>query len=126
VKEASAHADEDKRKRESIELRNEADNFAYQIEKTLKDNGDKVPADVKTDVEARLGTLREALKTEDTERIRTAMNELRSSATKIGEAMYASQQATTPPEGEPAGATAGKPEGEKRDDTIEGEFTEKN
>ncbi|HEX9436050.1 MAG TPA: molecular chaperone DnaK [Candidatus Limnocylindria bacterium] len=127
VKEAESHADEDKRKRERIEVRNEADNFAYQIEKTLRDNADKIPAEVKTDVEAKITTVREALKTEDTERIRSAMNDLRTSATKIGEHMYQAQQAEgTPPEGEPAGATAGKPDGEKKDqDTIEGEFTEK-
>jgi molecular chaperone DnaK len=129
VKEASAHADEDKRRRERIELRNEADNFAYQIEKTLKDNADKIPAEVKTDVEAKLTAVREALKTEDTDRIRGALNDLRTSATKIGEAMYQTQQqapGAAPQEGEPAGTTAGRPDGEKKDqDTIEGEFTEK-
>jgi molecular chaperone DnaK len=128
VKEATAHADEDKRKRERIELRNEADGFAYQIEKTLKDNADKIPAEVKTDVEAKLTAIREALKTEDTDRIRGALNDLRTAATKIGEAMYQTQQAqgAPQPEGEPAGTTAGRPDGEKKDqDTIEGEFTEK-
>ncbi|MBU6423566.1 MAG: Hsp70 family protein, partial [Chloroflexi bacterium] len=125
VTEASAHADEDKRKRERIELRNEADSFAYQIEKTLKDNADKVPAEVKTDVEGKITAVREALTTEDTERIRGALEELRSSATKIGEVMYQAQQAQGAPQGEPAGAAAGAPEGEKKDDTIEGEFTEK-
>jgi molecular chaperone DnaK len=128
VKDATAHADEDKRKRERIELRNEGDNFAYQIEKTLKDNADKIPAEVKADVEGKLATLREALKTEDTERIRTALNDLRTAANKIGEIMYQAQQgqASQGQEGEPAGAAAGRPEGEKKDsDTIEGEFTEK-
>jgi molecular chaperone DnaK len=129
VKEATAHADEDKRKRERIELHNEADNFAYQIEKTLKDNADKIPAEVKTDVEAKLTAIREALKTEDTDRIRGALNDLRTSATKIGEAMYQTQQqpqGAAPESGEPAGTTAGRPDGEKKDqDTIEGEFTEK-
>ncbi len=126
VKEAESHADEDKRKRERIEVRNEADTFAYQIEKTLKDNAEKIPAEVKTDVEAKLTAVREALKTEDTERIRGALGDLRTSAQKIGEVMYQAQQAPgAPPEGEPAGAAAGKPDGEKKDDTIEGEFTEK-
>ncbi|MBI2773787.1 MAG: molecular chaperone DnaK [Chloroflexi bacterium] len=125
VKEAQAHADEDKRKREQIELRNEADGFAYQIEKTLRDNADKIPAEIKSDVEARLATVREALATEDTERIRTALSELRAASNKIGEAMYKTQQAPGAPEGEPAGTTAG-PDGERKDsDTIEGEFTEK-
>jgi len=129
VKEAQAHADEDHKRRERIELHNEADNFAYQIEKTLKDNADKVPAEVKTDVEGKITALREALKTEDTERIRAALSDLRSAAIKIGEVMYQAQQAQGAQQGEPAGATAGTPDGEKGDkkdqDTIEGEFTEK-
>jgi len=127
VREAESHADEDKGKRERIELRNEADNFAYQIEKTLRDNADKIPAEVKTDVEGKIAGVRDALKTEDAERIRSAMNDLRTSATKIGEHMYqAQQQAQGGAPGEPAGAAAGRPEGEKKDpDTIEGEFTEK-
>jgi molecular chaperone DnaK len=127
VKDAQSHADEDRRTRERIELRNEADGFAYQIEKTLRDNADKVPAEVKTDVEGKLTTLREALKTEDTERIRSALNDLRTASTKIGEVMYGAQQeGQQAQQGEPAGATASRPDGEKKDqDTIEGEFTEK-
>jgi molecular chaperone DnaK len=129
LKEAQAHADEDKRKREQIEVRNEADGFAYSIEKTMRDNADKIPAEVKTDVEAKITAVREALKTEDTEKIRSTLNDLRQSANKIGEVMYQAeqqkQQAQQPQNGEPAGATAGQPEGEKKDDTIEGEFTEK-
>ena len=129
VKEAQAHADEDKRTRERIETRNEADGFAYSIEKTIRDNADKIPADVKTDVEGKITAVREALKTEDTEKIREALNDLRQAANKIGEVMYQAeqqkQQAEAPQEGQPAGTAAGQPEGEKKDDTIEGEFTEK-
>ncbi|MGH2378566.1 MAG: molecular chaperone DnaK [Candidatus Limnocylindria bacterium] len=129
LKEAQAHADEDKRRREQIEVRNEADGFAYGIEKTMRDNADKIPAEVKTDVEGKITAVREALKTEDTEKIRSALNDLRQSANKIGEVMYQAeqqkQQAQAPQDGEAAGATAGQPEGEKKDDTIEGEFTEK-
>jgi molecular chaperone DnaK len=133
VKEAQAHAEEDRRNVERIQTRNEADTFAYQIEKSLRDLGDKVPADTKKDVEEKIAALRETLKGDDTERIKTAMNELRTSAQKIGELMYqqeqAKQQAGAQPgaespngEQEPAGATAG--EGKKSDDTIEGEFKE--
>src|SRR5207237_5386807 len=104
--------------------------MAYSIEKTLKDLGDKVPADTKKDVEEKLAALRDALKTDDVERIKSATEALRTSSTKIGEVMYqqeqAKQQAEQPAqpgpeqaEGEPAGA------GAKRDgDTIEGEFKE--
>jgi len=128
VKEAQAHAEEDRRNVERIQTRNEADTFAYQIEKSLRDLGDKVPADTKKDVEEKIAALRETLKGDDTQRIRTAMDELRAAAQKIGELMYQQEQAKQgqPTNGEqrqeePAGATAG--EG-KKDDTIEGEFKE--
>jgi molecular chaperone DnaK len=127
VKDAQAHAEEDRRNRERIETRNQADTFAYSIEKTLKDLGDKVPADTKKDVEEKLAALRDALKTDDTERIKSAMETLRTASTKIGELMYQQQQqqgqgaqpGAEQPEGEPAGAGA-----KKDGDTIEGEFKE--
>src|SRR5437773_762308 len=134
VKEAQSHADEDKRNVERIQTRNEADTFAYQMEKSLRDLGDKVPADTKKDVEEKIAALRETLKTDDTQRIRTAMDDLRNAAQKIGELMYQQGQQQGQPSaqespngeqaeaGEPAGATAG--EGKKSDDTIEGEFKE--
>ena len=130
VKDAEAHAEEDRRNREKIEARNQGDTMAYSIEKTLKDLGDKVPAETKKDVDEKLAALRDALKTDDVERIKSATDALRASSTKIGEVMYQQEQAKQqaeqqPPsgpeqtEGEPAGA------GAKRDgDTIEGEFKE--
>ena len=127
VRDAQTHAEEDRRNRERIETRNEADNLAYQAEKALRDAGDKVPADVKTDVEQNVAAVRDALKSDDTEKIKSAADALRQSSTKIGEAMYKADQAAQsqagPPEGEPAGATAGT-DGTKKDDTIEGEFKE--
>jgi len=131
VKEAQAHAEEDRRNVERIQTRNEGDTFAYQIEKTVRDLGDKVPADIKTDVEAKIAALRETLKGDDTQRIKTAMDELRTAAQKIGELMYQQEQqkaqqdgvagAGDQPSEEPAGAAAGERKG---DDTIEGEFKE--
>ena len=130
VKEAQVHAEEDRRNVERIQTRNEGDTFAYQIEKTIHDLGDKVPADIKADVEGKIAALRETLKGDDTQRIRTAMDELRTAAQKIGDLMYQQDQAKQN-EGsagvgeqqaeEPAGATAGERKG---DDTIEGEFKE--
>jgi len=131
VKEAQSHAEEDRRNVERIQTRNEADTFAYSIEKTVRDLGDKVPAEVKKDVEEKLAALRETLKGDDTARIKTAMDELRTAAQKIGELMYQQEQQKqqagaasgeqAAAEGEPAGATAGE---RKPDDTIEGEFKE--
>ena len=130
VKDAEAHAEEDRRNREKIEARNQGDTMAYSIEKTLKDLGDKVPADTKKDVEEKLAALRDALKTDDVERIKSATEALRAASTKIGEVMYQQEQAKQQgeqqsqpgpeqPEGEPAGAGA-----KKDGDTIEGEFKE--
>ena len=132
IRDAQTHAEEDHRNRERIETRNEADNLAYQSEKALRDAGDKVPADVKSDVEEKVAAVRDALKTDDTEKIKSAAEALRQSSIKIGEAMYkadqASPQAEASPEGEPAGATAGADAPHdaphKDTDTIEGEFKE--
>ncbi len=129
VKEAQAHAEEDRRNVERIQTRNEGDTFAYQIEKTVRDLGDKVPADTKKDVEEKIAALRETLKGDDTQRIKTAMDELRAAATKIGELMYQQEKSQSEAPGgadqqsaeEPAAATAGE---RKSDDTIEGEFKE--
>jgi molecular chaperone DnaK len=125
VKDAEMHAEEDRRNVERIQTRNEGDTFAYQIEKTLRDLGDKVPADTRKDVEEKLAALRDALKTDDTDKIKQAMEALRQASTKIGELMYQQQAEQAPPqeqpqpEGEPAGAGA-----KKDGDTIEGEFKE--
>jgi molecular chaperone DnaK len=131
VKEAQAHAEEDRRNVERIQTRNEADTFAYSIEKSVRDLGDKVPAEIKKDVEEKIAALRETLKGDDTQRIKTAMDELRTAAQKIGELMYQQEQQKNQesPTGagesqgseEPAGAAAGERKG---DDTIEGEFKE--
>jgi len=83
-------------------------------------------ADIKKDVEEKIAALREALKGDDTQRMKTAMEELRQASMKIGEAMNKQQQPSEngqpQPEGEPAGATAG--DKKKDGDTIEGEFKE--
>jgi len=125
VKDAEANAETDRRRREQIEVRNEADNLAYQSEKALRDNAEKIPAEVKTEVEEKITAVREAAKGDDVERIKTALEELRQAATKIGEAMYKAEQQSSQqtPEGEPAGATAGQKTGADGD-TIEGEFKE--
>jgi molecular chaperone DnaK len=93
----------------------------------VRDAGEKLPADVKADVEEKIKALLDTLKTDDIERIKSAAEALRQSSTKIGEALYKADQAaqakTGQPEGEPAGATT-RANGGKKDDTIEGEFKE--
>src|SRR5438105_3476071 len=121
------HAEEDRRNVERIQTRNEGDTFAYQIEKTLRDLGDKVPAETKKDVEEKLAALRDALKTDDTDRIKQGIEALRQASTKIGEVMYQQQQQQQQTEQQPGQPADGEPAaaGAKKDgDTIEGEFKE--
>jgi molecular chaperone DnaK len=119
VKDAEAHADEDRRRREEVEVRNEADNAAYTAEKTLRDLGDRVPADLKTDVEAKVGDVRAALSTDDVDRIRTAKDELQQAMFRVSEQLYSAGAGA----GAGAGATAGDSSGAD-DNTVEGQFKE--
>jgi molecular chaperone DnaK len=121
VKDAESHADEDRRRRDEIEVRNEADNAAYQAEKTLRDLSDKVSADVKSDVESKIADVRAALATDDVERIRGAKDALQAAMLKVGEQLYAAAGAATGGSGAPGGeSSSGGPE----DNTVEGEFKE--
>ncbi|MGP1484403.1 molecular chaperone DnaK, partial [Actinomyces naeslundii] len=98
VKEAEAHAEEDKKRREDAETRNSAEQQAYSIEKLLKDNKDKLPEDVHSEVSEAVNDLKKALEGDDIEPVKTAQEKLSSVAQKVGEAIYqadaASQGAT--------------------------------
>jgi molecular chaperone DnaK len=101
-REAEAHAEEDKKAKEAIEIRNNADNLAYQCEKQLKDLGDKVPAEKKTEIEAKIAAVREALKGSDTDAIKTAYDELQSKFQSASEDLY-KQAAAAAGQGGPGG-----------------------
>ena len=118
-REAELHASEDKQRREEIETRNGADSLAYSAEKTLRDNADKVPADLKTEVEAKVAAVRKALEGTDINAVHTATNDLNASLQKIGEAVYGSAGAAGPS----ADGEAAEP-GEVPEGTVEGEFRE--
>src|SRR5579884_387520 len=122
VKDAEAHAAEDRERREEVEARNEADNAAYAAEKTLRDMGDRVPADLKSDVESKIQDVRSALGTDDVARIRAAKDALQASMLKIGEQLYAAAGAQAGAEGSPMGGESSSAPNE--DNTVEGEFKE--
>ena len=119
VREAELHADEDRRKKEEAETRNMADNMAYNAEKTMREQGDKIPADLRSEVEGKIAVVRSALKGSDTQQVRRALDELQASLQKVGAAVYGQ-----------AGAGAGRPPGDvppeepPPDGTVEGEFRE--
>ena len=113
------HEADDLKRKEEIETRNNADTTAYTADKTLRDLGDKVPADVRSDVEAKTAALREALKGQDVDPIQRKTQELNEAMQKIGAAMYEQPGAAPPPPGGEAGPSEPEDEG-----TVEGEFRE--
>jgi molecular chaperone DnaK len=118
-REAETHAAEDQAKREEIELRNNADNLAYQADKILRDNADKIPSDLKAEVDTKVAALRTALQGQDTAAVRSAYDDLNNNLQRIGQAVYGAQ-------GTP-GANGADGQGEKQpqeEGTVEGEFRE--
>src|SRR5829696_7261159 len=98
VREAEEHAAEDKRRRESAEIRNSAEQLVYSIDKLIKDNEDKLPADVKSEVQGDVDALKTALAGDDDDAVKSAFEKLTQSQGKLGEAIYASSQAQQTPD----------------------------
>ncbi|MFF3863772.1 molecular chaperone DnaK [Streptomyces sp. NPDC002209] len=118
--EAEQYADEDLRRKEAAESRNQGEQLVYQTEKFVKDNEDKVPAEVKTEVEAAVAELKEKLKGEDTAEIRTATEKLAAVSQKLGQAIYADAQAAQGAAGGAGDAGQAKPE----DDVVDAEIVD--
>ncbi|MBT4122262.1 molecular chaperone DnaK, partial [bacterium] len=114
-KEAEIHADDDKKKKELIDVKNNADSVVYQTEKLLNESGDKVSEDVKKEVTEKMDELKKVKDGDDVEAIKKALEEANKTIQKIGEAMY-KEQAQTPPEGAEGGE---KP---KEETPVEGEY----
>ena len=93
VKDAEANAESDKARREAADLRNNAESSAYQIEKLLKDNDDKVSEDIKTEVQGDVDEVKKALEGDDDDAVKSAYEKLQASQTKLGEAIYSQAQA---------------------------------
>ena len=122
VQQAESHAEEDKQKRESIELKNTADSMAYQAESLLNEHGDKIPEDLKSEVQGQIAAVRSALQAEDMTTLRSAVDELQASLQKVGQHVYSQQPGA---DGAPTGADGEPPPPEDGGgDTVEGEFRE--
>src|SRR6187402_75779 len=118
VREAEEHAAEDKKRRESAETRNQAETLAYSIDKLIKDNDDKLPAEVKTEVQGDVDALKAALAGEDDDAVKTAFDKLNQSQGKLGEAIYATNQASQSAPDAGAEAPAGEPESAASDEDV--------
>ncbi|TAN32562.1 molecular chaperone DnaK [bacterium] len=125
VKEAEVHAAEDRSKREDVELRNQADQMIHQAEKVMKDNADKIPDDVKTEVTAKLESLKTAAKGSDAAALRKQMDDFNEALQKIGQHIY--QQAGAPAGGAPQdGSPAAEGEQKKEEDVVDADYREVN
>ena len=124
-REAETHAEEDQKRREAAEIRNRADTTAYEADKILRDQEDKLDSDLKADLEAKIAAVRSALEAEDGDAapLQSALDDLNATLIQVGERVYGQQSggdaggAPPPPGGRPGGQT-------DDDDTVEGEFRE--
>jgi molecular chaperone DnaK len=119
VKDAEVHADEDKTRKEKVEVKNQADRFVYQTEKQLRDNGDKLPDDVKKPVETAVEDLKKAIEADDTERMKQIMSEVEGKMHAFAEELYknsaeSQQQAA-------GGAGDGGPSQQRQEQGAQGE-----
>jgi molecular chaperone DnaK len=116
-KDAESHAEEDRKRRDLIEARNNADNTIYAAEKALREFGEKVPTEVKSEVEARIAEVKKALEDEDIETIRSATQSLGETIQKIGGSVYQGEAA-------PAGEAGPNPSPDQGPDVVDGEVKE--
>jgi molecular chaperone DnaK len=126
--EAAAHAAEDTRKKEEAEVRNTADTLAYTAEKTLRDNKEKIPAELYSEVEGKVAAVRSAVQANDLQTMKSATQALNEAMQKIGQAVYQQQQPPQPPppgdQGQSGGQQPPPPPGGGGQGTVEGEFRE--
>jgi molecular chaperone DnaK len=122
-KEAEIHATEDKKRRDEIEVRNQADSLAYTAEKTVRENADKIDAGLKSEVEGKIAAVRSQLQSGDADSIRSASEELSEAMQRIGQAVYGAQQAQQPGADGTEGAEPGG-EDPAEEGTVEGEYRE--
>ncbi|MGQ9502387.1 MAG: molecular chaperone DnaK [Anaerolineae bacterium] len=121
IREAETHRAEDARRKELADTRNQADALAYQVEKSLNELGDKVDGALRADLEGKINDVRDAIKSDDINRIKRTMQELQQASLKLGQTMYAGQPGAAPG-GDGSGAARTTQPGQE--DVVEGEFTE--
>lgn len=121
IREAEEHAAEDKARRETAEMRNTAEQLVFSTESLLKENGDKLPEDVKTDIQSDADALKTALAGEDDAAVSTAFDKLNESQQKIGEALYKQSQTA---EATAAESETGEPVASDDEDIVDAEVVE--
>ena len=126
VKEAEAHASEDRAKRDEVELRNQADHMIHQAEKVIKENEARIPEDVKSEVNAKLEALKTAAKGSDTKDLQGKMDDFTEALQKIGQHIYQGAGAAGPAGAAADGAPSGDGDKKKEEDVVDADYREVN
>jgi len=133
AQEAAAHAEEDRKKKEGIEIKNQADSLIYTTERSIKDAGDKMPEDTKKELEEKIQGLKDVLASENTEEIKSKMEDLSTTLSKYGQSMYGQESGATqqepdikPEEEIEAEEKEGQTEDKGKSEAVEGEVVEDN
>ena len=124
VKDAEANAEADKKKREEVDVKNQADSLVFQVEKNLKEHGDKIAAEDKSKIESDLKDLKDAIEKNDLEAMKQKTQDLTQSSMKMGEAMYKDQQAAGGAAGAEQPQSDNQQEAPKDDDVIDADYEE--
>ena len=124
VKDAEANAEADKKKREEVDVKNQAESLVFQVEKNLKEYGEKINADDKSKIESDLKDLKEAVEKNDLDAMKQKIQDLTQSSMKMGEAMYKDQQAAGGASGAEQPQSDPKQEASKDDDVIDADYEE--
>ena len=124
VKDAEANAEADKKKREEVDVKNQADSLVFQVEKNLKEHGDKIAAEDKSKIESDLKDLKDAIEKNDLEAMKQKTQDLTQSSMKMGEAMYKDQQAAGGAAGAEQPQSDNEQEAPKEDDVIDADYEE--
>jgi len=126
VHEAEKHSEEDAKRKTQVEVRNQAENMIFAVEKTLKEQGEQISDELKSEIEGKIDAVKKALETDDTDAIQKATDDLSQAIQQIGSQMYGQPDgagAPPPPDGDAGGSTK---DADDDEDVVEGEFSEAN
>lgn len=124
VRDAEEHAEEDRKQRERVEIRNTAENAIFAAEKLIEDNADKIPAEVKTEIEGKIAAVRSAIAEDDPDKIKSTMDDLNTALQTVGQIVYAQDAAQASASDAPDPSSGTSADDDDDDRTVEGEFRE--
>ena len=124
VRDAEEHAEEDRKQRERVEIRNAAENAVFAAEKLIEDNADKIPTEVKTEIEGKIAAVRSAIAEDDPDKIKSTMDDLNTALQTVGQIVYAQDAAQASAGDAPDPSSGTSADGDDDDRTVEGEFRE--